>query len=588
MPFDAFTIHLLTKEMKNSLVNSRIGKIFQPDKDRVTIETFHPFPRRELKILLSIHPRFYRTHLITEKAVNPPQPPAFCMLLRKYLQGGRILDLEQPEWERIIIFRIEVYQPEIGLTTLSLVFEAMGRNSNLILINHQGTIIDALKRLPERPNRHRVLMPGNAYQFPPAPAGHHPGNLPLAAWERIMQFSPPTTKVSTVLVQEVFGLSRPLVQEIMHRADVPPETTVNAVEPKAINRLFSTLTAFEQLKKETLRTAYLYLNETGNPLDFYPYQPLHLTAGQLLPTDDLNSAIEASLHHLNEEAKLQHQAGLSIRVLKKAKTKALKKLTKQQRELAQAEDADTLRLFGELITVHLRAIRRGQKELLANNYYQDDEKVLIPLNPALTPVENSQYYYKKYNKAKKGQKKIRHHLAQTEMEISYYESLENSLLQASSQAELAEIETEMEEAGLIKGEKQPQRRSRKPLAQQPSVFKAEGCEILVGRNNKQNDRLTMKLASPGDLWLHTQKIPGSHVIIRSQGRTVPQDVLLVAANLAVYFSKARGSSKVPVDYTEKRYVRKPAGAPPGFVLYDHFQTLIIDPDDLVLQELGLK
>ncbi|NLW55431.1 MAG: fibronectin-binding domain-containing protein [Firmicutes bacterium] len=588
MPFDALAIHYLTEEMKNHLVNSRIGKIFQPEKERVIIEAFHPFPRRELKLLLSVHPRFYRTHLLTAKTVNPAQPPAFCMLLRKYLQGGRIIDLEQPEWERIIIFRVEVYQPEIGLTTFSLVFEAMGPSSNLILLDQQETIIDALKRLPERPGRQRVLMPGNAYLPPPAPARYHPGNLTLAAWERMIQFSPPATKIATVLSRELFGLSPSLIQEILLQADVAPSTTVNTIGAEAVQRLYTTLTALEEIKREEIPPACLYLNDAGDPVDFFPYQPVHLPADQLQPVADLSSAIEASLHRLEEEAQFQQQAGRLIKVLNKAKTRARKKLTKQQRELEQAEDADTFRLFGELITVHLGGIKRGQKELWAENYYRDGEQVLIPLNPALDPVENSQFYYKKYSKAKKGQAKIRKHLQETEMELAYYESLETSLQQATSSAELAGIELEMFEAGLISGKKRPQRGTRKPSPERPTVFKAEGWEILVGRNNKQNDQLTMKLASPGDLWLHTQKIPGSHVLIRSQGRTVPPEVLLAAANLAVYFSKARGSSKVPVDYTEKRHVRKPAGAPPGYVLYERFETVIIDPDELLLRKLGIK
>ena len=590
MPFDALTIHFLTKEMKKELVNSRIGKIFQPEKERVIIEVFHPFPRRELKLLFSVHPRFYRTHLLTGKMVNPAQPPAFCMLLRKHLQGGRITGLEQPEWERIIIFRIEAYQPDRGLTTFSLVFEAMGPSSNLILLDQQGTILDALKRAPERPDHPRILMPGNAYLPPPAPARYHPGNITFTDWERIWQLSPPTAKVATVLTRELFGLSPALLQEILHRADVSPEATVNMMEAEAVNRLFTSLTALEEMKRKDPEPspAYLYLNDQGNPVDCFPYQPTHLPATQLLPAPGLSDALEGSLHRSEEEAHFRRQAERLLKVLAKAKSKAQKKLLKQQREQEEAEDAETFRLFGELITVHLSRIKRGQKELCAENYYQEGEQVLIPLNPALDPVENAQYYYKKYSKAKKGQAQIEKRLKDTLMELAYYDSLETALQQTASPGELNEIELEMLEAGLLQEKKQPLQNTRTPSPQHPAVFKVEGWEILVGRNNKQNDRLTMKLASPGDLWLHTQKIPGSHVLIRSQGRTVPPEVLLAAANLAVYFSKARGSTKVPVDYTEKRYVRKPTGAPPGFVLYDRFQTLIIDPDELLLQKLGVK
>ena len=588
MPFDAFSISLLTRELNDNLANGRIGKIFQPDQETVIITVFHPFPRRELNLLISVHPRFFRTHLVTDRPGNPLQPPAFCMLLRKYLQGGRILRLEQPSWERMINFQIEVYDTEEGLTTYALVFEAMGRSSNLLLVNGEGMILDALKRLPATPRREREIIPGKPYTPPPVPGLYHPGNITLTALERIFQLSPSTHHVTMVLSRELFGLSRPLQQEILKKAGVPETLTVKEVTPDLLRQLYAEIDA---LNKQTTGKAFpfIQLDPSDCPQDFFPYQP-SLPAESLRSVPDLNSAIVLTLHEQSQLALRQQKAEQLKMVLRKATKKAEKKQNKQRQELAGADDADTYRLYGELISVHLSTIKRGQTQLVAANYYDPHgATVTIALDSALSPVENSQLYYKKYHKAKKGQTKIRAQLERTAMELDYYASLDNALENLSSWADLMEIETEMVEAGLLKSTHKHKKLSSAKPKNQPSLFKADDdWEILVGRNNKQNDQLTMKTATAHDLWLHTQKIPGSHVIIRTQGRPVPSAVLLEAANLAVYFSKACGSSKVPVDYTEKRHLRKPTGAPPGFVLYEQYQTIIIDPDPQVIARYGLK
>ncbi|HHW13236.1 MAG TPA: fibronectin-binding domain-containing protein [Firmicutes bacterium] len=587
MPFDAFSIAHLTKELNEHLRNGRIDKIYQPDKETVIIEVFHPFPRRELQLLISAHPQFYRAHLVTEKPENPLRPPAFCMLLRKYLQGGRIIRLEQPTWERIIRLQIEVYDPEAGLTTFSLVFEAMGPNSNLILVNGEGIIVDALRRLAETTQREREILPGKPYLPPATPGRYHPANLTRAEWERIFQFSSGEQAIGTVLAKEIFGLSRPLLEETMQRAGVTTTMAVAEATTDLLRRLYDEVIAWHRrIAKEPV--CFLYLDPSGSPLDFFPYQPLHLPAERLEPIADVNSAIVATLHRRNQEAVYQQKRAELKSIIKKAFQKAAKKRARQQAELTSAADAETYRLYGELIAAHLHEIKRGQTELVAPNYYHPQAaEVTIPLDPVLSPVANSQLYYKKYNKAKKGLEKIRAQLERTEVELEYYASLESALENSLSFADLLEIEAEMTEAGLLKAKNQPKQQTNTPVKNRPSLFRAaDGWEILVGRNNKQNDQLTMKTAAPHDLWLHTQKIPGSHVIIRTQGKPVPPDVLLAAANLAVYYSKARGSSKVPVDYTERRHLRKPTGAPPGFVVYNRYQTLIIEPDPEILARLG--
>ncbi|NLM36509.1 MAG: fibronectin-binding domain-containing protein, partial [Firmicutes bacterium] len=532
--------------------------------------------------------QYYRAHLLTEKPEYPLRPPAFCMLLRKYLQGGRIVSLTQPPWERVLQLQIEVYDPDTGLTTLSLVFEAIGPSSNLVLVNSDGLILDALRRFTGSTQREREIMLGKPYLPPPAPGLYHPANLTWVAWERIGQLSPGELKIATVLAKEIFGLSRPLQEETMQRAGVTAPMTVAEVGADRWRRLYEEITAWNRRAAEET-VCFLYLDSTGAPLDFFPYQPLHLPVERLKPVAGVNHAIVATLHRRSLEAVYQQKRSALKSTIKKAIQKAAQKRARQEAELATAAEADTYRLYGELITAHLHEIKRGQTELIVPNYYHPQAaEVTIPLDPLLSPIANSQLYYKKYNKAKKGLEKIRAQLERTEMELAYYASLESSLENSLTYGDLLEIETEMAEAGLLKPKSPAKQQANPPVKNRPSLFRtADGWEILVGRNNKQNDQLTMKTAAPHDLWLHTQKIPGSHVILRTQGRTVPPDVLMVAANLAVYFSKARGSSKVPVDYTERRHLRKPTGAPPGFVVYNRYQTLIIEPDPESLARVGL-
>ena len=462
MPFDAYSIAHLTKELNERLQNSRIDKIYQPDKETIIVEVFHPFPRREHRLLITVHPQFYRAHLITEKPVNPVRPPAFCMLLRKYLQGGRIIQLDQPPWERIIRIQVEVYHPEAGLTTFALIFEAMGPSSNLILVNGEGLIIDALRRLAETPQREREIMPGKPYLPPPAPELYHPGNLTWTAFERILQFSAGEQPIADVLAKELFGLSRPLQLEIMYRAGVPATLTVATATTELRRRLYDEITAWHwQTTAEP--DCLLYLDSSGSPVDFFPYQPRHLPVERLQPAPDLNSAIVATLHQRNQDAIFQQKRNQLKKAIKKAITKAAKKQERQEAELAGAAEADTYRLYGELIQVHLHEIKRGQTELVVPNYYHPQAAaVTIPLDPALSPVANSQLYYKKYNKPKR-QEKIR--AIDRTVELEYYSSLESSLANPFLDR-LSEI-GEMIEAGLLKRQSRVTRPTYRPV--QPAL-----------------------------------------------------------------------------------------------------------------------
>ncbi|HEY8344162.1 MAG TPA: NFACT family protein [Bacillota bacterium] len=577
MPFDALTVAAVKDELNKTIINGRIEKVYQPQQDLIVLDIFHPYPRRNLQLLLSVHPRFTRGHLITNKPENPVQPPAFCMLLRKYLQGGRILRIEQPAWERILKIAVENFHPDYGLTVYSLIFEAMGRFSNLILVDGNETILDAVKRFPQAAKGAREIFPGQKYLAPPVPARFNPATLDSTSLEMIIDRSPSDRPLRRILLEELMGLSNPLVLEVCARAKVEPEASAGSLHTGEIRAVFDVLKFFQELVVTGDFSPTILLNHSGQAVDVFSYRPAHLDAELLRPARGMNAALESTIHQQHEQEKLVTYQQKIRRVIREALQKARKKRDKQTAEYQRAEDADLYKLYGELLTVHQMEIKKGLSQVEVENYYDPGQKMVIPLDPAKSPNENAQQYFKRYSKAKKARVLAAEQLAKTEREVEYLESLENTLWDLLSPQELAEVEDELCEAGLWRKEKKKARPST--TASKPHVYTSStGWKILIGRNNKQNDLLTMKMASPRDLWFHAQKIPGSHVVVRTQGKAVDEQTILEAASLAAFHSKARNSSKVPVDYTEKRYVRKPTGAKPGFVLYENFKTIIVDPD----------
>lgn len=592
MPFDALAVAALCQEYRQLLVNGRIDRIFQPGREKVVFSVFHPFPRQDLWLLFSVHPLFCRSHLIEKKPVSPQEPPAFCMLLRKYLQGGRFLEVSQPSSERILHFKIENYNAEEGLTVFTLIFEATGRFANLVLVDGEGRVLDALKRLPERDGQSRAVLPGVLYTPPPAPAGRQLETLTVQDLRLLIDRSPADRPLRQILVEEILGVSPFLAAEVLYRAGLDPKTAAGSLSPEETpaqaEKIYSALAELHrQIKAGEIRP-YCYERD-GRPVDFFPYRPLSLPESALVPAASLNQAVAKTLDQREHQEELAARQRNLIKIVTRAKKKTEKKAEKQEEELAQAEDADRWRIYGELLTAYRHQVPRGASQVELVDYYDPEGKtVTIPLDPALPVNQNAQNYFKKYAKAKKGRARIAAELEKTREELAYLESLESSLQNDLDLDELTAVEEEMQEAGLTK-ERRTTGRSRQSSGGRPALFRSsEGWEILVGKNNRQNDQLTFKISSPRDLWFHTQKIPGSHVLIRCGGKEVGQVTILEAANLAVYFSKARHSSKVPVDYTERRHVHKPAGARPGFVLYKNYQTLTITPDPALLKRLGVE
>ncbi len=580
MAFDSVVMSAVVAELSARLAGGRISRVFQPQPDELALLIYAG--GKNHRLLISANARFARIHLSRVEKRNPPIPPTFCMLMRKYIEGGRILAVRQPGRERICRLHIGVTDELGNPAEFVLVAEIMSKHSNVVLVGPQGRIVDAIRRVSEEVNRYRELLPGLPY-VPPPPLGK---TDPTALTpQQFGALTDPPALAWQVVLDRVDGLSPLLAREVIARAGFAAEAPWPAVSPQAeavvaAARLITT-------PPDAYAPALLYDRE-GTLKDFHVL-PLQHWPGQAQGSFDSPSAcIDAFFGCREGDDRLAALRGSLTKLVRDEAVRVRRKLTLQQAALTSAENAEDLRVTGELITANLWQIHNGDAEAVVSNYYDPEGGVVrIELDPALSPSENAQLYYHRYQKARSGRTAIIAQLEKSRGEVAYLDQVEAMLREAAALPELAEIRAELQSEGYI-GEKKARREApprsggggRDEKAAPPlTLLSSDGLEIWVGRNNRQNDYLTLKLAAPGDLWFHTKDIPGSHVILRvPPGREIPELAVHEAAALAAYHSKGRESASVPVDYTARKHVRKPAGAKPGMVIYEHQKTLWVTPD----------
>lgn len=557
MAFDGLFTVAMTNELQK-LTTGRITKIHQPNALEVV---FHIRANGvNEKLLFSIHPSYARVHITEQSIDNPAEPPMFCMLLRKHIEGGFICEINNDDFERIITFTIES-KNEIGDKIIrTLIVEIMGRHSNLIVIDEKNKIIDSLKHLPPSLNSYRTVLPGQEYILPPAQNKANPSTIED---EDILNFFKEET-TSKDIVNHFSGFSLTSANELLFRQknDDP-------------------VGAFKTFIHEIETGAHPTYKEVEGKTYFSPTNITHLS-GHETSYDNLSTLLDRVFFARAERDRVKQQAGDLERWLHNEMNKLKLKLKKLHKDLENASKLDKFQLFGELLMANLYNFEKGMKEVTVTNYYSEDEEQLaIPISERKSPVENAQSYYTKYNKAKNALIMVKEQIEKTENEIQYFEMLTSQVGQASP-ADIEEIREELAEQGYLR--MRASKRKKKPTKPTPEQFiSSTGIPISVGKNNKQNDYLTFKLAKKTDIWLHTKDIPGSHVVIHSN--EPDETTLLEAATLSAYFSKARDSSSVPVDYTEIRQVKKPNGAKPGFVIYFEQKTLYVTPDEEVVMKL---
>ncbi|MED4989028.1 NFACT family protein [Parageobacillus toebii] len=566
MAFDGVFTYAMTKELQQALEGGRITKIHQPFAHELVLQIRSY--GRNYKLLLSAHPSYARVHLTNETYDNPAEPPMFCMLLRKHLEGSIIEAIRQVDFDRIITIETKG-RNEIGdIHTRQLIIEIMGRHSNIILIDKDtNTIIDSIKHLSPAVNRYRTVLPGHEYIAPPS----HGKINPLEATEEtvLKKIDFHAGKLAEQLVAAFSGISPLLAKEIVFRAGLANRATL----PKSF------ISLMDEVRANRFAPA-MYTN--GEKEWFYALPLTHLQV-EAKPFDTLSELLDRFYFGKAERDRVKQQAHDLERFIANEKAKNEKKLIKLKQTLEEAKQAEQYRLYGELLTANLYAIERGMKEIEVINYYDENgATVTIPLDPQKSPSENAQSYFQKYQKAKNSLNVVQEQIKRTNEEITYFNTLLQQL-ETAAPKDVEEIREELIEQGYLRARATKQTKKQKPRKIELDRYVAsDGTEILVGKNNKQNDYLTTKLAHKDEIWLHTKDIPGSHVVIRSKNPS--EQTIAEAANLAAYFSKARQSSSVPVDYTRVRYVKKPSGAKPGFVIYENQQTIYVTPDeDLVIR-----
>lgn len=578
MPLDAICLQGVVGELAPQLTGSRIEKIQQPARDQIIL-----LLRGSRRLFLNAGANQPRIHLTEQLRDNPSQPPMFCMLLRKHLSGGIIESVRQEPLERVVTLTV-LASDEMGeRSRFTLVWEGMPRRANLILCDRDGRIIDCLRRVDLEAEQDRQVLPGLFYRLPTRQDKRSPLSVTEEEFAALLGRAAPDAPLDGWLLDTFTAISPLVARELTVRACGSTDAPVSQG-----NALWDVFSRWQRVVNENTFTPTL-IKRNGSLADF-TYGPV-TQYGTYAETEiyDSFSHLLDDFYEKREQAERVKQKGRDLlKTATPARDRVRRKLAAQEKELAACLDRDHLRICGELITANLYRMERGQSRLTAQNYYDENcADVDIPLDVRLSPQENAARYFKQYAKAKTAEKYLTAQLQRGREELQYLESVLQELAQAESEQDFNDIRTELTDGGYLRGrgKKQPgfQRASK------PREFRSSaGLRILVGRNNRQNDRLTTKDADKRDIWLHTQKIHGSHVILCTGGAEPDEQSLMEAASLAAYFSQAQGSTKVPVDYTPVKFVKKPAGAKPGMVVYTTYQTMLADPDEELVKRLSVK
>ena len=577
MPLDGICMQAAVAELRPLLAGLRIDKVQQPARDQVIL-----LLRGNRRLLLCVGanaPRIQLTDLVRD---NPAEPPMFCMLLRKHLVGGRIAALGQPPLERLVRLDIDITDDFGRPGRRTLVLEAMGRRSNLILLDGEGRIIDCLRRVDADMSASRQVLPGLYYE-PPASVGRLPVTEETeAGFREKLSAANPERGIDAFLLDSYFGISPLIARELAFRSAGETDARIFALGPAGEDRLWREITDLTDTVKEN-RFTPICLKKEGRPADF-TYRPIaqYGSAMECAVCGSFSELMDDFYAVREQQERVRQRGADLLRTAHTARDRLRRKLAQQEKDYAATQDRDQLRMYGDLITANLYRMERGQSKLDAENYYDPaGGTVSIPLDPLLTPQQNAAKYYKRYTKAKTAEKYLREQMDIARRDLDYIESVLEELGRAETEQDFLDIRTELRDAGFLR--KQGKKEVSRPA--KPWEFRTtSGFRVLVGRNNRQNDRLT-RSADSRDLWLHTQKIHGSHVILCTGGREADDDAIVEAAKLAAWFSQAREGANVPVDYTPVKNVKKPAGARPGMVLYSTCRTVNVTPEEELVRKL---
>ena len=580
MALDGAFLHRIRTELLQ-LIGSRIDKIYQPTRDELIL-SFRG-KGSVAKVLLSASADSARVHITQTAVENPAQPPMFCMLLRKHLLGGKLEDVQQDGLERILRLQIRCTNELGDLVTYALVCEIMGRCSNVILVNETGRILDSLRRVDAEISRVRIVLPGTEYTAPP----REDRCCLLTASDTALEAAIaalPALPLAKALIRKFEGISPIVAREWEYFAGRGEPLTLPLSPTHTERLLFALKESRRQLTDGTCH--YCTLRTKEGQLKDFSFLRIEQYGSCMLrtPYATASETLDAFFAQRDHIARMRQRSNDLLRFLVNTTERISKRLAVQQEELRACEEMEAYRRQGDLLSANLYRIQRGDSAAVVEDFYQSDmPQVTIPLDVRLTPPQNAQMYYKKYQKACSARKKLTELIANGQQELAYIESVFEALTRAECESDLEQIRLELVEQGYLRLSRKT---TKPPKALPPIAFRSDdGYRILVGRNNRQNDQLTLKTAAKLDWWFHTQLVHGAHVIVETDGETPPDRTLEQAAMLAAYFSKGRDSAQVKVDYCLVKYVKKPAGARPGMVIYTNYQTAFVTPDAALVERL---
>lgn len=567
MALDGIFLSTITSEIRNEIIDCKIDKINQPEKDELLISIRG---KKNIKLLISANATYPRIHLTDISKVNPMQPPMFCMVLRKYLTNGRIKNIYQLDSDRILCMDIS-NTDELGFDSVyTLIVEIMGRHSNITLLRARDhKIMDCIKHITPEINSFRTLLPGMEYKYPPKSEKLNPFNF---SYDEVTA----RVKENNFILDKNFlfnvftGFSKIISKDLFIRASFKEPVTI----PSLLHEVEELLNSLGNNKFN-----FVIYYDGNKPIDFYCYPLVNYEdrINKEFPT--ASKLLDSFYSEKDKQDRIKGRTQDIEKLISTNLDRCYKKVEILNSILEEAKEKDTYKIFGELLTANIYSIKLGDKNIKLWNYYSEDNEYLdIKLEENLTPSENIQKYFKKYNKLKKSEISALEQIKYAEEEINYLTSVLNSISHINSYDEIHEIREELIEAGYIKFKKT--KIKNKPTKPHHYIS-SNGLDIYVGKNNIQNDYLTLKFANKNDLWFHTKNIPGSHVIIR--GKNISESDIMEAAILAATFSKAQNSSNVPVDYTEIRNVKKPSGAKPGMVIYSTNKTIYVNPGEIKIK-----
>jgi len=583
MALDGAFLRHIKKEIEDNAIGAKIDKIYQPNREEMVLSL--RTRSDHYKLLMSARANSARIHFTHTVPENPKAPPMLCMLLRKRLGGARLAAARQPELERVLCLDFDATNELGDQIRLTLVMEIMGRYSNIIFVDENGKMIDALKRVDAEMSSERLVLPCLTYQLPP------PQNklcfLTVSAQEitdKIRQI-PADMELSKALLNTLQGVSPVVCRELEHLTGHGSDITVKTMTEEQFQRLRFFLTRISDTIKNIDGKPFMITDPKQKPMDFsfLNIEQYGLTA-VVKQQESFSELLDAFYDERDRIDRMRVRSQDLLRILTTTSDRLSRKVNLQRAELVHCAERDEKRICGDLISANMYKLEKGAASAVLENFYDEAMPLVkIKLNPALTPSQNAQKYYKEYRKARTAEEMLTVQIQQAQQELSYIDTVFEELSRAATERDLSEIRAELMEQGYIRAPKGKQKQSA--LMGQMEFISSDGFKILVGRNNRQNDRLTMKQANNNDIWLHTKNIPGSHTIILTEGKKASETAIYEAAMLAAFHSRGKDSSQVPVDYTEVRSVSKPQGAKPGMVIYVNNKTVYVTPDFSLAEKL---